>query len=195
MTQAWFTGISAVVVAVTAALLAYLNTTRLNRQQARLSRLAAQLGELYGPMLATLESNRRAYETFLAHYAPGRTGFLTEREGGPGRSEVELAAWRSWVETVFQPGNRRVYELVVTKAHLLVDDSMPDLLLDFCAHTVGFDVVVSRWKSGDYARHGSLIPHPRGMEDYVRRSFISLKREQAELLKTSAWRAKGSLQR
>ncbi|WP_222269009.1 hypothetical protein [Modestobacter marinus] len=185
MSQAWAAGASAVIVTVTAGLLAYLNSARLNRQQARLNRLAAQLGELYGPMLATLESNRRAYETFVAHYAPGRSSFFAE---GVRHSEAELAAWRSWVETVFQPGNRRIHELVVTKAHLLVDDRMPDRLLDFCAHTVGYDVVLSRWKDDDFTRHTSLIPHPKGIEDYVRQSFVSLKQEQAELLRKRARR-------
>jgi hypothetical protein len=186
MTQAWIAGTSAFIVAVTAAVLAYLNTARLNRQQARLARLGAQLGDLYGPMLATLESTQRAYKTFLAHYAPERSGFLTGAN-----SEAELAAWRSWVETVFQPGNRRVYELVVTKAHLLVDDNMPEKFLDFCAHTAGYNVLLARWKEGDYSYHGSLIPHPKGMEDYVRRSFVNLKREQASLLRASEKRLHG----
>jgi hypothetical protein len=185
LTQAWIAGASAFVVAVTGALLAYLNTTRLSQKQARIERLNAQLGELYGPMLATLASTRRAHRTFLAEYAPERAGFFVK--GAPSLSEAELATWRLWVETVFQPGNRRIYELIVTKAHLLIDDQMPDVLLDLCAHTVAFDVLVSRWSKKDYGRHTSVIPHPGGpLDEYARKSFTRLKKEQERLLKMRA---------
>ena len=33
------------------------------------------------------------------------------------------------------------YEIIINKAHLLIEGEMPQCLLDFCAHKAGYDVV------------------------------------------------------
>jgi hypothetical protein len=73
------------------------------------------------------------------------------------------------------------YEVIINKAYLLIEDEMPQCLLDFCAHKAGYDVVIERWKQGGYAEHLSVVRHPGdALLDYLQRSFIELKRKQAE---------------
>jgi hypothetical protein len=75
------------------------------------------------------------------------------------------------------------YEVIINKAHLLIEDEMPSCLLEFCAHKAGYDVLIERWKEGDYAEHLSVVRHPGdNLLDYLQRSFIELKREQAREL-------------
>jgi hypothetical protein len=93
--------------------------------------------------------------------------------------------------TVLQPGNKRTYDLIVSKAHLLLDDGMPPCLLTFCAHVAGFDVIIERWKSGDYSEHLSVVSHPGSeLNDYVRAAFRSLKQTQSRLLERRDRRVK-----
>ena len=52
--------IAVILAALLAALLSYMHARHLQRSQARLERLNAQLEELYGPLYATLEASRIA---------------------------------------------------------------------------------------------------------------------------------------
>jgi hypothetical protein len=174
-------GTATILVAIIGALLSYLNTQRLHRLEARLSRVNDQLSNLYGPMLATLEANRIAYRRFLDSYREGSPSFFNPKLPPPDQQQLE--AWRDWVTTVLQPGNRRVYEMIVGRAHLLIDDQIPSCLLKLCAHTSGYEVVLKRWEKGDFSRHLSVVAHPRTeIDDYAERCFAQLKETQAKLL-------------
>jgi hypothetical protein len=183
MTAAVIAAVAALLVGVIGALLSYVNARRLSRTEAQLARVNAQLSELYGPMHATLEATRIAYEKFVRS-TRNSPNFFNPKLPKPTNDELKL--WRAWVTTVLQPGNKRTYELIVNKAHLLIDDEMPECLLAFCAHVAGFDVTIRRWQQGDYSRHLSVVSHPRdALNTYARDSFRNLKRTQAQLLKQS----------
>jgi hypothetical protein len=32
--------------------------------------------------------------------------------------------------------------------------------MEFCAHKAGYDVLIERWKEGDYSEHLSVVTHP-----------------------------------
>jgi hypothetical protein len=66
MSDALIASIAAILVALLGAGLSFVQTRRLQRRQARLARLNAQLEELYGPIYATLEASRIAYRRLLA---------------------------------------------------------------------------------------------------------------------------------
>jgi hypothetical protein len=90
------------------------------------------------------------------------------------------------VETVSHPRATRAYELIISKAHLLVEDEMPHCLLQFLAHKAGYDVLTQRWKDGDFCEHLSVARHPGDqLYDYLQRSFTRLKREQARELEAT----------
>lgn len=75
-------------------------------------------------------------------------------------------------------------ELIVSKSDLLIEESIPRVLLQFCEHTAGYEVVLKRWEKGDDSEFLSVVEHPRDeFGAYFERSFRALKAEQARLLR------------
>src|SRR5262249_16273891 len=136
--------------------------------------------QLYGPMLALSSVIDACWALLMHTHRPHRLAFF---DGGP-ITEADREVWVRWMETVFMPANRQIYELVVTKAHLLVlGDDMPQCLLDFCAHVAGYEVVLKQWEQGDYSTLLSPIEYPtRALFEHVRTSFTALRMQQSELL-------------
>ncbi|MFB9237686.1 hypothetical protein ACFFWC_19355 [Plantactinospora siamensis] len=159
----------------------YLNGLRLAQRQERLSRVNRQLAEFYGPLLALTQSNRRIFEEFSRrHQRPdGRSPFRGEAE----LTAEESAEWRLWFTAVFMPNIRAVRDVVVGKADLLIEASMPPVLLDLCAHVSGYEIAVEQWRQGDHTRNGSVIAYPAAeLHRYAEASFARLKLQQTVLL-------------
>jgi hypothetical protein len=58
------------------------------------------------------------------------------------------------------------------KAHLLIEDEMPECLLTFCAHKAGYDVLIQRWHDQDFTEHLSVVRHPGNrLYEYLEQSF------------------------
>jgi hypothetical protein len=77
-------------------------------------------------------------------------------------------------------------EIVVGKADLLIEESMPPVLLQLCAHVSGYQITWTRWKNDDFSDHLSAVPYPPELIEYARTSFGRLKIEQAALLGKTA---------
>jgi hypothetical protein len=179
ITAAAITASAAICVAVLGALLSYLYTRRQERRKARLERLNAQLQEFYGPLYAIFEANRIAHLEFVKTLREGTTTLFDENVEP--LNEDELRLWRLWAQSAHQHRSTPAYEVIINKAHLLIQDEMPPCLLQFCAHKAGYDVVIERWKQGDYTEHLSVVRHPGdALHEYLQHSFVALKRKQAE---------------
>jgi hypothetical protein len=79
-------------------------------------------------------------------------------------------------------------KVIIEKAHLIVEEQMPQCLLDFVTHVVGYKAVLSKWAEGDYSERRSTIGWPPEFDVYVRHSYQALKREQTRLLHNALWR-------
>ncbi|MFJ3102486.1 hypothetical protein [Streptomyces sp. NPDC086835] len=159
----------------------YLNGLRLAQRQARLTRVNQQLSDFYGPLFALMEANSRTYDTWSERYArpDGRDPFCHDIPP----NEQELAEWRTWATTVFIPNIQAMRDVVVAKADLLIEEEMPQALLQLCAHVSGYEITAARWAQGNYEEHLSVISFPgRALREYIRDRFTQLKREQARLL-------------
>ncbi|MBQ1123087.1 hypothetical protein [Streptomyces sp. B15] len=159
----------------------YLNGLRLAQRQARLTRVNEQLSDFYGPLFALMEANGRTYDAFSEKYArpDGRDPFRHETPP----TDQELAEWRTWATTVFIPNIQAMRDVVVTKADLLIEEEMPHVLLQLCAHVAGYEITAARWAQGNYEEHLSLISFPGPeLREYIRDRFTRLKNEQARLL-------------
>ena len=76
-------------------------------------------------------------------------------------------------------------DVVVTKADLLIEEEMPSVLLQLCAHVAGYEIAAAGWAQDNHEEHLSLIPFPgRELRQYIRDRFTRLKSEQATLLGT-----------
>jgi hypothetical protein len=174
------TTIVTVLLAILGYIATYWNNIRIGQRQERLKWLNRQIQELYGPLLALTMAGDETWRRFRTVYRKDVPSYFSD-DPPPTESDIEM--WRHWMKTVFTPINRRAYELVVTRADLLIETTMPPCLLQLCAYVAGFEAVLAKWEIGDYSMHLGVVPHPReALNQYAQRSFESLKEEQAQLL-------------
>ena len=183
MSEAVVAASAAICIAVLGALLSYASTRRLQRAKARLDRLNAHLQEFYGPRYAIFP----AHLEFVNTLRPGSSTLFAPDV--PPLNEKELRLWRLWALSAHRHRSGPAYEVIISKAHLLIEDEMPPCLLQFCAHKAGYDVLIERWNQHDYREHLSVVRHPGDeLHDYLRESFTKLKREQARELEATQGR-------
>ena len=126
----------------------YLNNLQLSQRQERLARLNKQMSDLYGPLFAVTGTLDIAWRTFRSNYRVGVSYFHDETSEA---TEAEKEAWQSWMTNVFAPHNERLYELIVNHTDLLIEDTMPDALLQ-CARTL--------WRGGWSSTSGRIMTTP-----------------------------------
>ena len=158
-------------------LFTYFHSRRLQERNDRLTRINRQLGELYGPAFALTDSTRISFEAFRSKYGDIRE----QKEQQEMLSAEQVSAWKCWMTTIFQPANKRVFELIMTKGDLLLDEEMPECISQFCAHVTSYDVILEGWKSGSPDIF-AVVDYPPNFTDYVRLSYRTLKRRQSTLL-------------
>jgi len=175
---------NAAVLTVILALAGYLITTlsaqMLARRQDKLNLVNKRLNEFYGPLYVASEAGNIAYRALLK-----RQG---KEKSDPIRDE-EMKEWMLWMTTIFMPLNDIREKVIIEKAHLIVEERMPQCLLDFVTHVVGYKAVLAKWAEGDYSERRSTIGWPPEFDVYVKKSYAALKAEQMQLLHSMPWRA------
>ncbi len=174
---------NAVVLTVLLALAGYLISSlsmqELARRQDKLRLVNERLNEFYGPLYVASEAGNIAYRSLL------------ERQGketsDPIRDE-EMKDWVLWMTTIFMPLNDIRERIIIQKAALIIEEQMPQCLLDFVTHVVGYKAVLAKWAEGNYAERRSTIGWPPEFDAYVKRSYAALKAEQAWLMRSLTWR-------
>jgi hypothetical protein len=159
--------------------LTHRSNQRLQQRQDELARVNRQLAELYGPMFVMIEAGRVAFDAFWMRYSPGFPDFNLKPEE---LSEEQRKAWELWMTKVFQPRNRMMYDLLASKGDLLLGETMPDYILQFCAHVIGYDVLLEEWERGDHSQVFATPSFPDEFTQHVRESYKELKRQQTQLL-------------
>ena len=158
----------------------YFNNLRLSQRSERLERVNKQLSELYGPLFARTHASRMAWRAFRKIYRPGYDDFFDPTDPA---SEDDLKAWRLWMETVFMPNNLQMFELITSKADLLIESEMPECLLEFCAHVNAFKAVIEKWSRNDFSEHRPYVTYPgKTLIDYTKVTYQKLKAEQNHLI-------------
>ncbi len=165
------------------AFLGYLVTFSSNRMMARRAdrlRLVNQrLNEFYGPLYVATVAGNIAYKALLAKQ--GKT------QCHPIRDE-DLAEWLLWMKSIFMPLNDVREKIIIENAHLIVEEEMPQCLLDFVTHVVGYKALLLKWAEGDYTERRSIIGWPPEFDVYVEQSYRALKAKQTRLLHNALWR-------
>ncbi len=85
------------------------------------------------------------------------------------------------------PLNNIREKIIIEKAYLIVEEEMPQCLLEFVTHVVGYKAVMAKWAKGDYSERRSLIDFPPEFDSYMQRSYAALKAEQTRLLHSALW--------
>ena len=160
----------------------YVTSLYLARRQERLTRTNRQLGEFYGPLLAYLSAHGRTFAAWQTHIRSDGVSIFAAEAGRP-PSDDELRQWRLWFTTAFLPNVQKARQIVVDKADLLVESTMPPVLLDLCAHVAACEILAARWSDGDHGDHIPIVHYPGAdLLGYAESSFRRLKQRQAKLL-------------
>lgn len=168
-----------VILAFAGYLVTFLSARMLARRRDKLRLVNKRLNEFYGPLYVASQAGHIAYRSLLK-----RQG---KEKSEPIRDE-DLKEWMLWMNTIFVPLNDIRERIIIEKAYLIVEEEMPQCLLEFVTHVVGYKAVMARWAEGDYSERRSTIGWPPEFDHYVRRSYAALKAEQTRLLHNSAWR-------
>jgi len=168
-----------IVLAFTGYLLTYLGNRMMVRHADHLRLVNQRLNEFYGPLYVATVAGNIAYNTLLRKQ--GKT------QCHPIRDE-DLKEWTLWMTTIFMPLNDVREKIIIENAHLIVEEQMPQCLLDFVTHVVGYKALLSRWAEGDYTERRSMIGWPPEFDLYVEQSYKALKAEQTLLLHSPLWR-------
>lgn len=174
---------NAVILTIILALSGYLITSisahMLALRRDKLSLINKRLNEFYGPLYIASEAGNIAYRSLLKRQGKEKSDPILDSE---------MKEWMLWVNTIFMPLNDIREKIIIEKAYLIVEEQMPQCLVDFVTHVVGYKAVLTKWAEGDYSERRSTIGWPPEFDAYVRRSYAALKAEQTNLMHTAIWR-------
>ena len=176
LTPAVITASASIVVAVLVFVGNQLAQARNERRQAALDRVNTQLRELYGPLFALVEVNEHLWRAVRESHLPGR-----DERASAALSESQTAQWRTWLSEALMPANKKMRDVIVQHADLLLDNDMPQVLQDFCAHVASYEVLLSRMDQPSVER--AVVRHPgKPYVSYVQTSYAALRKERERLL-------------
>jgi hypothetical protein len=105
-----------VILAFIGYLMTFLSARMLARRRDKLHLVNKRLNEFYGPLYVASEAGNIAYRSLL------------ERQGKaqsyPIRDE-DMKEWRLWMTTIFMPLNDIREKVIIEKAHLIIEEQMP----------------------------------------------------------------------
>jgi hypothetical protein len=169
-----------ILVAFTGYALTFLSAHMLARRRDKLDLVNKRLNEFYGPLYVASQAGNIAYRSLLKKQGKIRSEPITDED---------LKDWVLWMRTIFIPLNEIREKIIIEKAHLIVEEHMPQCLLDFVTHVVGYKAVLHKWAEGDYSERRSTIGWPPEFDVYVKNSYAALKAEQMRLMHSALSRA------
>lgn len=162
-----------VIVAFAGYAITFASAHMLARRRDKLKLVNKRLNEFYGPLYVASEAGNIAYRALLDRLGKSQSYPVLDSE---------LKEWVLWMKTIFMPLNDVREKIIIEKAHLIIEEKMPQCLLDFVTHVVGYKAVFSKWAEGDYSERRSTIGWPPEFDVYVRKSYAALKAEQTRLM-------------
>jgi hypothetical protein len=160
--------------------LTFMSAHMLARRRDKLKLVNKRLNEFYGPLYVASEAGNIAYRSLLAKQGKAKSEPITD---------ADLKDWVLWIRTIFIPLNEIREKIIIDKAHLIIEEKMPQCLLDFVTHVVGYKAVLRKWADGDFSERRSTIGWPPEFDVYVRESYAVLKAEQMRLMHSPIYRA------
>ena len=171
-----------IIVAFAGYAITFLSAHILARRRDKLDLVNKRLNEFYGPLYVASEAGNIAYRSLLDKQGKTKSEPITDED---------LKDWVLWMRTIFIPLNEIREKIIIEKAHLIIEEQMPQCLLDFVTHVVGYKAVLRKWADGDFTERRSTIGWPPEFDTYVRASYATLKAEQMHLMHSAldrAWR-------
>ena len=168
-----------ILVALVSYLATFISSIILARRKDKLDLVNRRLNEFYGPLYVASQAGNIAYRSLLNKQGKTQSFPILDSE---------MKEWMLWMTTIFMPLNDEREKIIIKKAYLIVEEQMPQCLLDFVTHVVGYKAVMAKWAEGDYSERRSTIGWPPEFDAYVERSYAALKAQQTFLLHSNTWR-------
>ena len=168
-----------IVLAFAGYLVTFFSSRMLARRQDKLRLVDRRLSEFYGPLYVASKAGNIAYRALLKKQGKAQSEPILDSE---------KKEWTLWMTTIFMPLNDVREKIIIEKAYLIIEEQIPQCLLDFVTHVVGYKAVLSKWAEGDYSERRSSIGWPPEFDAYVERSYTALKADQTRLLQSFTWR-------
>jgi hypothetical protein len=157
----------------------FMSAQFLARRNDKLDLVNRRLNEFYGPLYVASRSGNIAYRSLLKKQGKTQSFPILDSE---------MKEWMLWMTTIFMPLNDIREKIIIEKAALIVEEQMPQCLLDFVTHVSGYKAVLAKWSEGDYSERRSTTGWPPEFDIYVERSYATLKAQQTMLLHSVPWR-------
>jgi hypothetical protein len=168
-----------ILLALVGYLATFMSAQVLARRKDKLELVNRRLNEFYGPLYVASQAGNIAYRSLLNKMGKTQSFPILDSE---------MKEWMLWMTTIFMPLNDEREKIIIKKAYLIIEEQMPQCLLDFVTHVVGYKAVMARWAEGDYSERRSTIGWPPEFDLYVERSYAALKAQQTYLLHSFTWR-------
>jgi hypothetical protein len=169
-----------VILAFASYLVTFLSARMLAQRRDKLKLVNKRLNEFYGPLYVASQAGHIAYRSLLNKQGKTQSFPILDEE---------MKEWTLWMTTIFMPLNDVREKIIIEKAYLVIEEQMPQCLLEFVTHVVGYKAVLAKWAEGDYAERRSTIGWPPAFDGYVERSYKALKAQQMGLMHNMVWRA------
>jgi len=167
----------AVILALLGYFLTYANNIRINKRNERLELINKQINQFYGPLFVSVNTSDIAYKAYLQKIENRKT-----IDSGMSFTDYENKEWEIWLESVFMPLNLFGEKVVLENAYLIREAEMPQCLIDFLTHVSAYKALLKKWESGDKNEVMPLIDFPKELREYIRDSYLELKKEQLRLI-------------
>jgi len=164
----------------------FLSARMLAQRRDKLRLVNKRLNEFYGPLFVASQAGLIAYQALLKKLGKTRAHPMLDEE---------MKEWVLWMTTIFMPLNDIREKIIIEKAYLIIEEQMPQCLLEFVTHVVGYKAVMAKWGEGDFSERRSMIGWPPEFDSYVKQSYQALKAEQTRLMHNAALRLYTRLRR
>ena len=192
-------GLDPVVASAILAILAYLLqfagstifsyiATQKDRRQLRntheLERIDFQLGQVFGKLRGLLLTSKAAFSTLIKRWqmedAVPKFIQLVSTPPADNTPTPIQQDWMLWIEHILQPTNREVCDVVLH--HSSGFDTMPGFLANIVAHTKEWEVILAKWKSGDFSHMNTTLPFEDRINDFVFHEYDRLRARKRQIL-------------
>ncbi len=169
-----------IILAFVGYLITYLNNLRLSNRKEQLELVTKRINEFYGPLYVSSKAGEIAHQALLEKLGKTDKKDLFTIESPP--SEKDLAEWRVWMGSVFLLLNEFREKLILENAHLIREEKMPEVLLQFVTHASAYRAMLKKWEMGNFSEYNPFVPFPIELTEYATKSYNELKAEQLKLI-------------
>jgi hypothetical protein len=151
----------------------YFDDKKIRIRASNLALINKRLEEFYGPLYFRSISGGESYNTLLQKIGKSRVS--------DNPNEAELIEWRIWYITVFHPYNLDVEKIIINHSYLIMEENIPESLIQFVAHISEYKSIIAKWEKFDYTDNFASTAFPKDFKTYIHTSYSFLKNRQLEL--------------